>query len=265
MSLGANRTIKTYALLDQMVAILGGTKLTFLPILSNTGTELFPYGSGNDVGVALTQAALESVFDPKLEIGGIYSLYNDSSVSANTQFASDEAAQSFAGTGGMSVGGWFMPTEDLGTARTFLSKYDATGAAEVREWDFRMDTSGNLVLELYDESANASEIGTGSGDTVVPWVWNFVVATYDGTAATPAVHLYRDASDTLSGGGTTETGAFVDMEDTATIAAICAQKWAGSIEAEFEGRFALPFMCGKELSSVEVTALYNIGRTLLGV
>ena len=196
-------------------------------------------------------------------VGGVHSIYNDSSASANVQFV-DDADQSFAGAGGMSMGLWIMPTEALGTARTFISKYDATGASEVREYYFSMDTSGNLILDLWDETNNGNEKGTGASDVIVPWVWNFVVATYDGTAATPAVHLYRNAVDTLSAGTTTETGTFADMVDGAAKCAIGAEIRAASVENEFEGRIALPFLCGKELTSANVTTLFGLGKTLLG-
>ena len=55
------------------------------------------------------------------------------------------------------------------------------------------------------------------------------------------------------------------MVDTAAKAAIGAEIRAGSVENEFEGRIALPFLCGKELTAANVTTLYGIGKTLLGI
>ncbi len=259
-----NRNIKTFDLLDQIVTVLGAAKLTFLPILSGIGTELFPYGTGNDAPVATASAALESAFDPMQHIGGVHSIYNDSSASANVQFV-DDADQSFAGAGGMSMGLFIMPTEALGTARTFISKYDNTGAGEIREYYFQMDTSGNLILDLWDETNDGNEKGTGASDVVVPWIWQSVIATYDGTAGGPEVHLYRNGVDTLAAGTTAETGTFSDMVDTAAKCAIGGEIRAGSVENEFEGRIALPFLCGKELTQANVTTFHNLGKTLLGL
>src|SRR3990167_270435 len=259
-----SKAIKTFDLLDQIVTVLGATKLAFYPFLSGHGTEAFPYGTGSDGLVLTASAALESVFDPMQHVGGVFSYYNDSSASGNLQ-AADNAAYLHAGAGGMSMGLWIYPTEAVGTKRSLISKYDATGAAEVREYTFDFDTSGNLVLELYDETNNASEIGTGASDIIVPFRWQFVVATYDGVAGTPGVHLYRNAVDQLSSGATTETGAFADMVDGAGAFGVGGQIRAGSVEQEFEGRIALPFITGKALTAANVTTLYGLGRTLLGI
>ena len=259
-----SKAIKTFDLLDQIVTVLGGTKLSFYPILSGFGTEFFPYGSGSDGVVMTTASALESAWDPKLEVGGVLSIYMDSSASLEIT-AADNAAYSFAAAA-FSLGIWVMPTEALGTERVLLSKWDETTAAEAREWEFRFDTSGNLELVLYDESANASETGTAASQTLTPFVWNFCVATFDGVDATPSVHLYTNATDGLSGGTTTEAGAFVSMEDLATTPRIGgSEATGGAVEHEFEGRFALPFICGKELTGANVTTIYNIGRILLGL
>jgi hypothetical protein len=234
---------------------------------SSAGGEIFPYGAGNDglVLIARDEAsalALWAEFAPMTLVGGTFAYYVDSS--ANNHFAAaDNAAYSHASDTPFSCGAWIMPTEALGTARSIIAKYGST--ANLEEYDFRFDTSGNLVLELHDASASASEIGTGAGDVLVPWVWNFVVATYDGTAATPDVHLYKNASDTLAAGTTTETGAYVGMEDTAAAFMVGARDAVGTPAQEFEGYIALPFITGKELSAAEVGTLYSIGKELLGL
>src|SRR3990167_7203646 len=71
----------TFALLDQIVTVLGGTKLSFWPFLSGIGTTTFPYGSGND-GILLTaSSAIESILDPSQHVGGVHSLANDGTTS----------------------------------------------------------------------------------------------------------------------------------------------------------------------------------------
>lgn len=253
--------------LDDIVSILGGTKMAFYPFLTAVGTEIFPYGSGND-GIAGTVSdengavALESEFDPIRLPGGVYAYYFDSSANNHINVA-DNANYSHGTDTALSLGAWIYPTEALGTARSILAKYGVT--ANLEEYDFRFDTSGNLVLELHDADASASETGTGASDVLVPWTWNFVVATYDGTAATPDVHLYKNASDTLAAGTTTEVNTYVAMEDTAASFTIGSRDATGTPKQEFEGYMALPFMTGAELTGANVTSLYNIGRELLGL
>lgn len=262
--------LNTYTKLDQIVTILGGTKMAFYPFLVRAGVDVFPYGAGND-GIVATPSdegaavALNSEFDPIDLAGKLFAYYFDSS--GNNHLNVGDAAAFSHGNGtvdtAFSLGAWIMMTEALGTARTIIAKYGST--ANLEEYDFRIDASGNLVLELHDASASASEIGTGASNVIVPWAWNFVVATYDGTEATPDVHLYRNGADTLAAGTTTETGSYVAMEDTASGLLIGARDATGTPAQEFEGYMALPFITGKELSAVEVGQLYAIGRDIIGL
>ena len=251
----------TFRRLDDIVTILGGTKMAFYPFLTGHGTDVFPYGAGNDGIVGLpNDAALEAEYDPIPLPGGVFAYYFDSSADNHIGFG-DNAAYSHASDTAVSWGAWVYPTEVLGTQRSIIAKH--LGAAE--EYDFRFDASGNLELELHDASASATEIGTGASDVIVPWAWNFVVATYDGTAATPDVHLYRNASDTLAAGTTTESGAYVGMEDGAAEFLIGCRNSAATPAQEFEGYMALPFITGVELTQANVTSLHNIGRELIGL
>lgn len=265
-----SREYRTFDLLDQIVAILGGTKLSFYPFLTGFGTEVFPYGTGTDGVVGYTSdevgaKTMELEFDPIPLFGGVYALYNDSSTNNHINCQDNAAFSHGNGTvdTAASWGAWIMPTEALGTARTIMAKYGSTANAE--EYDFRFDTSGNLVLELHDASASTTEIGTGASDVIVPFTWNFCVATYDGAQAAPDVHLYRNGSDTLAAGTTTEAGAYVAMEDTAAGFLIGARDATGTPAQELEGWIALPFMTGKELTAANVGSLYGIGKDLLGI
>ena len=267
---GRDGPIKTFTQLDIIVSNLGATKLAFWPFMSGIGSEVFAYGTGNDAAVLLASdengvVAVESEFDPMQHVGNVFSYYNDSST--NNHLNGEDDADYSHGNGtvdtAFSCGAWIMPTEALGTARSIISKFGLT--ANVEEWDFRTDTSGNLLLELHDASASASEIGTGASDVIVPFRWQFVVATYDGTETAPEVHLYRDASDTLASGATTESGSYVSMEDGAADLLVGARDDTGTPKQEFEGRIALPFQTGKELTQAEVTAIFNAGKILLGI
>jgi hypothetical protein len=181
--------------------------------------------------------------------------------------AADDADYSF-GNGTVDVpfscGIWVKVNEALGTARSLVAKYGTT--ATLREYDFRFNTSGQLVLELYDESADTTEIATAAdGVVLTPFTWAFCVATYDGGETDPRIHLYINAVDQNAAGLSTETGAYVSMEDTAAVLMVGSRDAVATAAQVFQGRYALPFVTGKELTQAEVTSLYGIGRALLGV
>ena len=62
-----------------------------------------------------------------------------------------------------------------------------------------------------------------------------------------------------------KTGAYVAMENTATPLTIGCSGVTATPVAEFHGRMALPFVCGKALSSTEVVDVYDLGRLLMGL
>lgn len=265
-----SREYRTFDLLDQIVAILGATKLAFYPFLTNKGTDIFPYGTAQDgiVGLASDEngvVALEAEFDPLTFPSGIHAYYFDNS--ANNHINVVDNANYSHGNGtvdtAVSWGAWIYMTEALGSARSVMAKYGSTANQE--EYDFRFDTSGNLVLELHDLSASKTEIGTGASSVLVPWRWQFVVATYDGTQTAPDVHLYREATDTNATGATTEVSDYISMEDGSAAFLIGARDATGTPAQEFEGYMALPFITGKELTAANVGSLYGIGKDLLGI
>lgn len=262
-----SKAIKTFALLDQIVTVLGTTKTTFFPFhnfYDNPTTsyeEQDSYGSGTSHHIATPN----SMGARTEHVGGVCS-YRFVASGGDHMSIPDHADFSFGnGTttdAACSFGAWILMTEAVGTERTIIAKYDVAGTD--REWEFGFDTSGYLQLKLYDDFANASEIGTGT-TALTPNVWKFAVATYDGAQAAPDVHLYIDATDTLTAGTTTETGAYVAMQAGATPPLIGASDDSVAPTQEFDGRMALPFICGKELSAAEVTTLYGLGKTLLGI
>jgi len=264
---------RTFQDLATIASILGTTKASLWPILDGphddaANASQHTYGSGGAIAPASFSdeggPLAPSVVHLHRHTSGLYSWHNLSAENQHLAVLADNASHTFgdgAEDAAFSLGAWVLFNEALGTVRTIIAKYRST-AAEAREYDFRISTIGRLVLELYDESADATEISTG-GTAITPRVWAFVVATYNGNEADPRIHLYLNGVDTNSDGLSVETGAYVAMENLAAPLLIGARDLTDSPEQEFEGRIALPFVTGKALTSSEVARLYSLGRTLL--
>lgn len=251
--------------LDDIVAILGGTKMAFWPFLNHTGGDTYSYGlSNDDTYLAANTSTLELIFDPVKHPSGICSYMNNS---ATANLASPDNANYSHGDATVdtpfSIGAWILMQESLGTARSILAKYGST--ATLREYDFRFTTAGKLVMELYDESADSTEIATSVGTALTPWIWQFVTMTYDGGETAPVINLYINATSVHDGSSAEAGAGYVAMEDTAAVLMVGARDAAATAAQVFQGRIALPFIVGKELSAAEVTQLYRLGKVLIGL
>jgi len=253
--------LTTFKLLDDIIAILGSTKTTLWPFLESTGSVLQSYKE--NIHPLTAQDSGSDGFYPYRHRGHVNSLSFNAS---DDQYLLGEDHADFefgdaANDVPFSVGCWIQP-RDI-TDVMLLAKHDLTGAAEDREWILWLHSDSTLRFELYDESADATEHAEGT-TAVTANEWSFVVMTYDGTEDDPLMYLYLNGA-VDNGGTTTETGAYVAMEAGATPLMIGARLNAAAPSDEYTGRLALPFICGKELSASDVTALYAIGRRLLGL
>lgn len=254
--------------LDEFCSILGNTNRSLFPLLTNSGEVMSAYGASSAVsGLASTtalNAAGAGAHDPHRHNSGIHSLQIDGTAAADLIQAADGAQYTF-GNGTVdspfSVGACILMHEAVGTVRSILSKYRTT-AATAREWDFRFSATGKLELELYDESAAASEIATSAGTALIPFKWQCVVATYDGGETSPVINLYIDGAS-VHDGTSTETGAYVAMEDLTSPVGVGCRNTTAPAQV-FQGRIALPFITGKALSAAEVAELGDIANILLG-
>lgn len=253
----------TFALLDELRTLLGTTDSTFWPFLESVGTLVNEHQVHNKDILSRDQLAarnLQDEFSPYQHEGGVFSYYLDATgnqylrAPSSSPFSFDDGGQNDP----MSMGMWIFPLDI--TAVTLISKYTAT----VREYRWYLDGSSKPTLELYDESEDATQIG--SADTAVTLgTWTCLAVTYDGEAEEgPEVLHYRNG--VVDGNGaTTESGSYVGMEDTASKMVIGMDGALTSPSNLFNGRVALPWITKKELSGNEVGQIYQIGRELLGV
>ena len=250
----------TEGLLNDIMTILGTTKASLWPFWEDAGTLVTCIGVG-DLTAAETAGAAEALeddFAPLKLPCGLWS-YHLHPTGDHHLAGIDHANYSFAGDVPFSIGAWIRPTTIA--SNTIMAKYDAAGTD--REWRLWIGATGLLTLELYDESADTTEIAASTA-ALTPGQWQHITATYDGTAATPEVWLYVDGA-VINDGTTTETGAYIGLEAGATPITVGCSGTTAAPANEFHGRIALPWITGKELSAAEVLQLHAITAPMMGL
>lgn len=255
---------RTFGDLDAIVDILGSVKTTFWPFLESQGQIVRSYREADHILIPSDESAarsLEAEFEPFQHPSGIYSYYNVNST--NNHFLGVDHNDFSFGNGTtddpFSLGAWVF-TRGAVTA-TLLSKYRTT-ATTAQEWRLSYLPTGLLEFVIFDESANAGWTATSTTTLIRP-DWNFLVATYDGNESSPSLQVYGNGIsdlDTLA-----ESGSYVAMENLTTPMLVGARNITTAPTQEVDGRLALPFICGKELSAAEVGRLYTLGRRLLSI
>ena len=260
-----SKEIKTFAVLDQIRSVLGGSAVTHFGFLESHDNLI--KSAGNDLA---QQHFLEPIsngpgFDAYRHAGGVhsylfdpnYAMYLLGEDSTNYRFGNGSEDEPF------SLGMWIQPT-DLSSAgvglMTLMAVYDDNAA---RQWRWQISADNDQVIEFFDETGTASEIGQATTQTV-DLAWTFVVMTYDGTEGAPVIAFYQDAvADATT--TTSETNTYVAMEDLGAKLTIGADLSSNMPVNVFDGRIALPFITGTALTAANVTTLYGLGRQLMGV
>jgi len=249
------------AKINDILTILGVTKRSFWPFYEGWGELVTCIGAG-DLIPSETAGAAEDLSDDFSPVAlgygipfGIYS-YHFHPTGDHHLAGIDHGDYSFAAAP-FSVGAWIRPTTVVNN--TIVAKYDVAGTD--REFRFWIDAAGKLNLELYDDTANASEIAVGP--LVTQGQMQHVVATYDGVLVTPTVKLYVNGALVTS--VLTETGLFIDIIPGATPLTVACSGVTALPTNEFHGRIALPFLTGKALTAAEVLELYTITVPMVGI
>ena len=262
-----SKAIKTFSLLDQIVTVLGSTKTTFFPFLETHGGDIVAspirsYKENAHELISRDEAAprtLELEFSPYTHVGGINS-YDLDAGSNNYLHGTADANTGFPANADFSCGAWIYP-RDI-TSTTIMGKYDLNNQ---REWRMQLDGSSKVSLEVLDETEVSNGTRIGASDTAVTAdQWSFVVVTTDNNDDNAAMVFYINGA--ADGSGNTLTGTYNDSPNTTSELVIGATlNTTPLVTALFDGRIALPFVCGKELTAANVTTLYGIGQTLLGL
>jgi len=247
--------------LNDILTILGTTTPQLFPFWEPTGQLVTGIGIGDLVPRETAGAAedLEHDYAPLKLPCGLYS-YHFHPTGDHHLAGIDHADYSFAGTGGMSLGAWIRP--NTVTNNCIMAKYDVAGTD--REYRLWLDAASKLDFEMYDDTANATEIAISAAADITKGHMQFVCATYDGTAATPTVYLYVNGV-AVNDGTTVETGLFVDFIPGATPLTVGCSGVTATPTFEFHGRIALPFITGKALTAANVSDLYKITAPMVGI
>ena len=250
----------TEGLLNDILTMLGTTTTSLWPGWEDTGTLITGIGVG-DLASAETGGAAEALeddFAPQKLPCGLHS-YHFHPTGDHHFTGVDHASYSFAGDTPFSCGAWIRPNTIVSNA--IIAKYDAAGTD--REWKLWIGATGLLTLELYDESADTTEIAAATS-ALTAGQWVMVAATYDGTAAAPLIWLYVNGA-AVNAGASVETGAYVSMDAGATPIMVGAAGVSATPETEFHGRIALPWITGQELTAAEVQTLYALTAPMMGI
>lgn len=249
-------------LLNDILTILGTTKTLFVPGWEEQGSVISAIGvAGFTVSDEAGAVTLQAEYAPAQMPCGLNHYGFVTSLNHNWNGV-DDGAFSFgdgAADTPFSVGLWVRPN-NITVAMDFLAKYDP-GATE--EWRFGMTSAGKPFLELYDASANASEVATTDA-AITAGQWVFLVATYDGVAATPGCQIYVNGVAGIATADSVESGSYVAMENITAPLMIGASDVTASPDNVVSGRLAMPFICGKALTAAEVLALYAIMVPMVG-
>jgi hypothetical protein len=227
------------------------------------GSAQVVYTSQDESGVV----GLDDEFAPLQLPSGLHAYYFG--VVGNNHIASsiDHADHSFGnGTvdSAFSLGAMIMAMSV--SDNTIMAKYDATAA---EEWKWQIaPTTGALRLELYDASANASEIADSDSNAGEPQnvvrigEWMHVCTTYDGGETAPVIKHYLNGAQ-KGDGSSAETSTYTAMENLAAPLLIGASELTAAPAEEFHGYIALPFLTGKELTQAEVLKIYDTTKRLV--
>lgn len=252
--------------LATIITTLGSTRSVLFPFLEQEGSNLESY---DETSENLTAKEILGVgFSPIKYERGIHSYFFQRSAEAH--LAGNDAAVYSGGSGSTdaawSVGAWIFPTL-LGTQQTILSKYNEAGT--LREYQFLLNSSNKAVFEWFDESL-ADGVTITADVASAANTWESIIITSDGAGGTGAAGfaqlLYKNgAVDSSAAIADTGGNIYEDMEDSATPLLIGATGTTAAPLFLWEGRIALPFMCGKTLTATEVLTIHNSGQRLLGL
>ena len=154
------------------------------------------------------------------------------------------------------------------TSVDLISRWDLTTGAELREFRLAMDSSSQLVGQVYDETNNA-QIGRLSARLLYPGRWYHLAMTYGGGTTSASAILYVNGVRDDTADSTAGTG-FAAIQNTATLTRLGHNiATSGSAASYFNGRMAGgpcgPIFEPTEWTPMQIKALYARQRGWMGL
>lgn len=122
---------------------------------------------------------------------------------------------------------------------------------------FLFDIDGRLSLQLYDAAAGDRIGKNQTTGTMTAGNWYHVAATYDGNGSSDGINLYVDGA--LVAMTDNNDGTYVAMENTSSPFEIGVYWRTDALKRWMDGTIDIPQVYDFELSSDEVSYLYNDG------
>lgn len=257
-----------------------------LQILGTSNSVLFAMGDTNHEAAnrtTLTTVGAEQVtvtynealtsFDrPPITIGPAHLpliTFNATDEEADTPDAPFWTVDDNAGANGFTIGFWGSIT-NTGAIRTILGRWNLKTGDERREFNFYVDASDILTLELYDDNANQA-CDRASDSAISMGSIKFFTCVYNGAGGASAcngVTLYEDGATIAS--TATNNGSYVGIQGTASNTYVGHSLTTGEAATLFYngtmvgGPMGL-FFTTAQLTADEILRLYQLGRAAIGV
>ena len=229
--------------ISDILTICGDVRFLYVPDLGDTTTSTSDDLNARTITHAVSQAGRMSI-----QGSGVLESFDGA---ADYSSMPDADNLSFGdGANDQAMSGFVLATPtDIATWRwLFAKKLDTTGV-EVREFGFGIDTADKLILELWDESANAI-IANKFNTALTMATQQLLGYTYDGSRANSGIVLYRNATALAFHAGTT-TGTYVAMEPSTDVLHMGANTGAAAIGSYYSGTMGVRCLTAKVLTAVD--------------
>jgi len=144
---------------------------------------------------------------------------------------------------------WVNP---ISVAVTKYLIYKGTSPTSSVSWVLKIEGgTGRLRFEIYDSGGD--RIGRETADdTLVANVWNHIIISYDGSETNGGIKIFLNTSqvDAADRG----SGTYNVMNDSSTPLRM------SHTSSSFNGYIDQVVIFDKELSTIEIASLYNLGR-----
>lgn len=248
---------------DAAVSQILGPEAVVLPLTDATGHFNSP--SFNTVGshsFTFTWSQPPAHFDTAPSYAGAIPLITFNGVdeyaeSPDADFWSPESAP-------FSIGAWIR-LDTVGTGQRILAKDSGVD----REWVFYVGADGLVNLALFDDSMGLV-IERSSNAALSTGQWVFVVVAFDGTiggTAANSIDVYVNGN--LANGLPFNNPGYAGMENlagsvTLGFGDVGSGPWY-MLDGTLAGGPIGPFMVPRELTAVEIAALYAVGQAALNL